>query len=94
MSRRPGIAKDWFDIYTNDIYPSDYLIYKAKQIKVPRYFDNLYEAKGNDIEKIKEKRKIRAKKFAKDNTPERLAVREKIKQLNYKQLTRSYENDS
>ena len=89
MSRRPGIAKDWYDKYTTDIYPSDFLIYKGKTIKTPRYFDNLYEADDNDIETIKENRKIRAKIFAKDNTPERLAVREKIKLLNYKQLTRS-----
>ena len=95
MSRKPGIAKDWYEKYKTDVFPSDFLIYRNKTIKIPRYFDNLYEGEEyNDlnIDEIKDKRKTRAEKFAKDNTPERLAVREKIKLLNYKQLTRSYEN--
>lgn len=94
MSRKPGIAKDWYEKYQTDVFPSDFLIYKNRTIKTPRYFDNLYEASGNDIEIIKQKRKERAKQFAKDNTPARLIVREKIKHLKYKQLTRNFENDT
>lgn len=92
MSRKPGIGKDWYDKYTSDIYPSDFLIYKGKTIRTPRYYDNLHEENGNDITEIKLKRKNRAIKFSSDNTPERLAIREKVKLLNYKQLTRSYES--
>ena len=33
MSRKPGIGKDWYQKYTSDIYPSDFLIYKGKTIK-------------------------------------------------------------
>jgi len=91
MSRRPGIASDWYKKYKTDIYPSDFLIHGNKKVKVPRYYDNLYDIDTDDLEVIKIQRKENARKFRKDNTPERLAVREKIKQLNYKQLTRSYE---
>lgn len=93
MSRKPGLSKDWYEKYLTDIYPSDFLIHCGKKIKVPRYFDNLYEI-DHDLEKIKYERKLKARKHIKDNTPERLVTREKLKNLNYKQLTRSYENDT
>ncbi len=93
MSRKPGLAADWYERYKGDVFPSDFLIHKNKAVKVPRYFDNLHEAEGGDIAKIKKDRKIRAKRFKKDNTPERLAVREKVKTLNYQKLIRSYEQN-
>ncbi len=93
MSRKPGLARDWYEKYQSDVYPSDFLIHQGKTVKVPRYFDNLYEAEGNDLEQLKRERKIRAKRFAKDNTPERLATREKIKLLNYRKLLRGFENE-
>ncbi len=93
MSLRPGIAKDWYDQYKTDIYPSDFLIHCGKTIKVPRYYDKLYELEGNDIEELKRKRKLRARGNP-DNTPARLVVREKVKQLKYKTLSRNYENES
>nr|UXQ88157.1 MAG: replication initiation protein [Microvirus sp.] len=92
MSRRPGIAYTWFQKYVKDIYPSDYLIHEGHKVKTPRYYDNQLTDEG--LELIKEKRKVHARKNQKDNTPERLAVREKVKQLKYIKLTRSYENES
>jgi len=91
MSRRPGIAQDWYTKYIKDIYPSDFLIHKGNKISVPRYYDKLYEFDGNDIESIKLQRKVKARKNRKNNSPERLAVREKIQHLRFKQLNRSYE---
>jgi len=94
MSLRPGIGKNWLEEYSNDVYPSDFLIYKGQKIKTPRYYDKLHEIRGGDIEEIKEKRKVRAKRMSENNTPERLAVREKIKHINYKQLKRRFENET
>lgn len=94
MSLRPGIGKDWYNKYKTDLYPSDFAIYKNKRIKIPRYYDNIMELEGGDLESIKLKRKQEARKHLKENTPERLAVRENVKLLKYKQLTRSYENDT
>lgn len=91
MSRRPGIAADWYSRYKNEVFPSDYLIYKNRKINVPRFYDNLYEIEGNDIEAIKIQRKKKGYKFRENNTPERLRVREKIKQLKFDKLNRSYE---
>ncbi|AXL15301.1 replication initiator protein [Microviridae sp.] len=83
-----GIGKRWLEKYTSDVYPSDFLVHQGKIIKTPRYYDNLYDIPDT----IKLARKERGKKHAKDNTPERLAVREKVKLLKFKQLTRSYEH--
>ena len=93
MSRKPGIAGDWYHKFKSDVFPSDYLIHARKKIKVPRFYDNLFGV-DHDLEAIKYRRKQNARKTLKNNTPERLAVREKIKHLNYKQLSRTYENES
>ena len=92
MSLKPAIGKDWYETYKSDIYPSDFLIHQGKKIKVPRYYDKLYELESEDIEKIKFQRRQKARKRLSENTPERLAVREKVKTLTMQQFTRSYEN--
>lgn len=92
MSRRPGIAYKWFEKYHTDVYPSDFLIHNGAKVKVPRYYDN--QIPEELLEKQKLKRKKNARKLIKENTPERLATREKCKQLKYKQLTRNYENET
>ncbi len=91
MSLRPGIGKEWLDKFSTDLYPSDFCIHKNRKIKIPRYYDKIMELDGYDIESLKEKRKLKARKYRKDNTPERLAVREKCHQLKFKATTRSYE---
>lgn len=94
MSLKPGIAADWFAKYKTDLYPSDFAVHQGKRVKIPRYYDKRMELEDEDFETIKLQRKQNARKFLSENTPERLAVREKIKHLNFKKLTRSYENDS
>lgn len=89
MSRKPGVGLTWFEKYKTDVYPSDFLIHSGHQIKVPRYYDN--QLPEDHLEDFKKLRKQRAFKDRENNTPERLAVREKIKTLKLKQLTRSYE---
>lgn len=44
MSRRPGIAHDWFKVYHKDVFPSDKLVMtNGIWTKPPRYYDNLLE---------------------------------------------------
>lgn len=94
MSLKPAIAKDWYQQYKSDCYPSDYLIHKGKKIPIPRYFDKLLEIENpHELEQIKKKRK-RVGRNNPDNTLERLATREKVKKLTMKQFTRSFENDT
>lgn len=92
MSRRPGIAADWYHKYKTDVYPSDVLIHNNIPVKIPRFYDNLLEREDPEQLLIqKAKRKKIARKGLKDNTPARLAVREKVKQLTLTQLKRNYE---
>lgn len=94
MSRRPGIGKPWFEKYKTDVYPKDFVTVREKKMKPPKYYQKLYEhTDPSEFDKIKMKRKKKAKENALDNTPERLHVKETVKKLNLKQLKRSYEND-
>lgn len=93
MSRRPGIAADWFKKYSSDVYPSDQIVIRNNiRCKPPRYYDNLYEVDNpNEMSKIKIKRKTRAEDNP-DNSPERLEVRHNIQKLKAKRLIREYES--
>lgn len=86
MSRRPGIGSDWFRKFKSDCYPSDVLIVNGKKMKPPKYYDYLY---GENIEEIKERRLDAAKERKQDNTPARLAVKEKCHEARISMLRRA-----
>jgi hypothetical protein len=94
MSRRPGIARGWFDKYKDDVYPADRVVVREKFIcKPPRYYDNIYDTLDPDsFLAVKARRKCRARDSP-DNAPDRLAVREEVKKLKAKQLKRGYEGN-
>lgn len=78
MSRRPGIARGWFERWSNEVFPSDEVIARGFPCKPPRYYDVLQEAAEPSVfDLVKRKRRIELRKHSKDLTPERLAVREK-----------------
>lgn len=94
MSRRPGIAKEWFQKFSKDIYPDDFVIIRGKKLKPPKYYDTQYEIYApEELEKIKHLRKNNGLKHKPNNTRDRLAVREFIQQEKFSRLKRSYEND-
>lgn len=67
MSRRPGIARDFYDKYKNDIFPYDECIVtdngKVRKCKPSRYYDRLFDIEQPDLmEEVKNKRKIQALK--------------------------------
>ena len=94
MSRRPGIGKTYYDKWTSDIYPSDYVIINGKKCKPPKYYDSQHEiCEPDELKKIKTNRKNSMILHEPNNTPERLEVREKLQEIKAKQLIRSYEND-
>lgn len=41
MSRRPGIASEWFEKYRTDVYSADRVIVRGVSTRPPRYYDNL-----------------------------------------------------
>lgn len=66
MSRKPGIAKNYYDENKDKIYQSDEIWLKNKYgpvpLKPPRYFDNLYDIDNPDkMYDIKQNRKENAK---------------------------------
>ena len=95
MSRSPGIGKDWYDKFHTDIFPHDTTIYKGKNIKTPRYYENLLRSTCEDtFDKIKEERRKHIERHKADTTPARLRAREKVKILTLNKLNRKIHNDS
>ena len=90
MSRRPGLAYDWFQKYKDDLYNHDQCVVRPNLITKPaKYFDAMFELIDPDrMAEIKLDRKNAALNNP-DNTHERLEVREKIKKLKLQQLTRN-----
>ncbi len=75
MSRRPGIGAGWYDLYSDEVYPSDEVIVNGVAGKPPRFYDKLLEVSSPEVasEVQKERRRSRRRE---DETPDRLRVRE------------------
>ena len=44
MSRRPGIAANWIEEFSDDVYPHDFVVTsKGKKVRTPRYYDKRME---------------------------------------------------
>lgn len=90
MSRRPAVGKNWFEKYTYDVYPKDFLHFDGKAYKPPRYYDKLLQRRNYKMfESIKNKRR---ENVVKEN-PKRLMDKQKFKRLVTKSLIRRYEID-
>jgi hypothetical protein len=89
MSRRPGIGKEWFDQYSADVYPDDFVIVRGKKCRPPKYYDRLLESIDPfAFDDIKQFRLEDGLLHNDNNTPERLAVREKVQLARLKHLPR------
>lgn len=94
MSRRPGIAKHWFEKFKNDCYPKDQVTVNGKKNQIPKYYDKLYEIEFPEkLKKIKEKRLDKAISNKVNTTINRSFIRERVKKSQIKTLIRSYENE-
>lgn len=103
VSKMPGIGKPYYDKYKDKIYNTDSITIKNKQgiitAKPPAYFDKLLEKENPDLlKKIKRKREKQKRNLdiIKDQSTsntriEQLAIEEKSKQMQGKQLKRSLE---
>jgi len=93
MSRRNGIGHDWFKKFTGDVFPSDQVIMRGREMKPPKYYDDIYDLTNhNEMSIIKHMRKLAAEKNAANNTTTRLIQREKCKRAQTNFLIRSFEN--
>lgn len=90
MSLKPGIGADWYNKYKNDVYPHDYVVVNGKKVKPPKFYDKLYK---NDypyeFDMLHFKRVSDATARYEDNTPERLAVKEKVTEARLSRLVRT-----
>lgn len=78
MSRRPGIGREWFQRYGDEVFPADEVISRGFAVRPPRYYDSLLEdAEPSVFDLVKRKRISDLREHAEDLTPERLRVREK-----------------
>jgi hypothetical protein len=74
MSRRPGIAGLWFAKHKKDVYPSDNIHINGKEMRPPKYYDNLFQEQDpSAMEKIKKNRTQAMQKTAHLRTPQALA---------------------
>lgn len=93
MSRKPGIAKGWFDKFHTDVFPDDFVVINDKKYKVPKFYDGQFELIAPSVlTQVKTLRRLNSKLHEANSTHERLAVREEIQLMKFKQLKRSYEN--
>lgn len=93
MSRRPGIARDWFLKYSNNIYDNDKVYIKAGLVvKPPRYYDKIYDdINPVRMAEVKAKRYEIAQSCSSICDYQRLNVRNHLKALKLKQLKRVLE---
>lgn len=92
MSRRPGIAKNFFDKYLDDVYPHDFVVLNNKKLRPPRYYDYLLKTeRPYTFDDVKYNREENAKKHLDNNTPERLNTRYHVLTQSLKLLPRNKE---
>lgn len=92
MSRRPGIASEWFKQFKDDVYPHDHVISRGHPAKPPRYYDKLLEQIDPYLlATIKADREAAAETQAADNTPARLEAKETVAIAKLNQTRRTLE---
>lgn len=92
MSLKPAIAKDWYGKFSSDVYPDDFVVIRGQKMKPPKYYDRLHEkSSALDAQEVKKTRVRHAATQKENSTPERLAVREQVKQSQITSLKRTLE---
>lgn len=92
MSRRPGIASGWYEKFSSDVFPSDSVVVRGREIRPPRFY--LERLKSDDsflYDDIKSKRDDVAKLHVDNNTERRLLDRHEVQQARLRKLPRNLE---
>lgn len=94
QSRRPGIARSWYEKFKNtDLYPQDYVVLDGTKLKIPKYYNRCYELTNPKEYGTLRDVRIRKAKANENNQPDRLKAAEKIQRVKDQQKKRSYENN-
>lgn len=86
-----GIGAEWLKRHCSDVYPADRVVSRGGRVgRPPRYYAK-YFASVNPMmsDELKEQRALSGIAEAWNNTPQRLAVREQVKQAQLRHLRRS-----
>ena len=92
MSRRPGIGRDWFEKFKDDVFPSDEVPVPGLGVlkKVPRYYEEIFKEENPlSLEEIKEVRRKFKEEHEEDFTPQRLEDKYNVKCAQVRMLKRS-----
>lgn len=76
QSSNPGIGAGWFDKYKDEVFPSDFIILDGHKVPVPKFYLN--KLHDEQLRKIQQQRREKARQHKPDQTRERLAVRETV----------------
>lgn len=90
MSLKPGIGKGWLEKWETDVFPEGEVEMRGHKMRPPKYYDRLY-AKSNpeEWETLAWIREQRMQLHKENNTPQRLATREKVKLAAIRTLRRT-----
>jgi len=89
MSRRPGLGAGWLDKFSDDVYPADFVVHDGKKYRPPVFYDRELEKQDSAfLEGVKRERVRKAAKYADDQTPDRLRVREVCTDARLSQFSR------
>lgn len=91
MSSKPGIGRDWYSQFSDDVFPSDFVVIEGRKTPIPRYYKK--QLSERDTLKLNYDRKQKALPHAENNTPDRLAVREESQTLRAERLKRDLESE-
>lgn len=106
MSRRPGIGAGWYKKFGAETYKHDSVVVRGREVPPPKFYDNLFQIEDPvRFEALKRKRLSRLKNlvplidrlngksaFIENATPDRLRVREFVKNARTKSLVRPLED--
>lgn len=94
MSRRPGIARDWFKKFKGDVFPDDHVVVEGKQLPVPKAYTQWAEFSPEELAVLQHRRHVNALKHAYDSSHQRRLVREEVHEAKVTTLRRSYESEA
>lgn len=87
VSNRPGLGEGWFQLYSDDLYPSDEVILDGRTYPVPAYYDQLMERKDPELFKLVKQKRLEYKQDNPTN-PHRLMAKAHILSTRVKNLPR------
>lgn len=89
MSLKPGIGALWFEKWHRDVYPHDFVVVNAQQVRPPKFYDRkLKTAFPDEYDDVLFRRDQDARLRFEDNTDARLAVKEQVTTARAKFLKR------